>query len=865
MTTDFYTNVVQYGKVFRVNGYDAEGNRKRYIDAKYKPYMFTPSSNENAEYRTLTGEPVEKKIFNDTKLANDHIKQYLGVSGIKMYGMDNWVYPYIYDNFGLNIKHNTEFVKTANLDIEVMADGGFPRPEVADKMVTAITVRSRGVAYVFGLHSYNPQKLRDINIEPSRNVKYMNCGDEVTLLTEFLKFWNEQDFDIVTGWNVNGFDIPYIINRMKKVLRAGDVNQLSPWRLIRDREVTIFNRQQTFYSLDGITILDYLEMYRKFCPGSRESFKLDYIGKYEGVDVTKFDYEALGYKNLHDLYERNYDLYIHYNIIDTEVVDNLEAKLKLIQLVMTMSYNSGLNYQDAMTTVRLWDVTIHGYLMSKKIVIPGRINRLGDHDGIEGAYVKEPEVGQHKWVCSFDVNSLYPSLIRQCNISPETLITTLRDVNVESLLNAEEADFDTQIQFIIRKLKETGASVAASGCIFDNEVQGFYPYLMEYYYGERTRYKDMLKAAKKKLAVLKEKKAPESQIQQVERDIATYDMFQYSFKIMLNSAYGALSNKGYRWYDTRLSSSVTKTGQLTIRWIERDINKYLNELLETGDRKYVIYCDTDSAYVRLDKLVEQRWSHLTDSEIVDKIDAFCKEQIEPAIERSFERFTALLNHRENVLVMKREAIADKGIWTGKKRYILNVWDMEGFRYDKPKLKIQGIEAVKSSTPRAAREYIKQGLDIIMNSTKEDFLKFMATKRREFATLGFEEVAFPRSVNNLYAYRPQAGDTKHYGKKCPIHVRAALTFNHLVRMKGLSDDIKLIEDGEKIKFSAMVMPNPGGEDVFGTTGELPKQLGMDRYIDYRKQFEKGVVDPIRSICDAIGWPVEHRATLEDLFL
>ncbi len=859
----FYTSVDEDRGTFLFRGY-LDGKRAHYKDKSFKPYLFIPSK-EDTEYKTLQGEPVEKVVFKNSWEAKEYQKRYEGMPSYPIYGMSNWVYPYIYDQFGINIPHNAALITIANLDIEVMSNEGFPNPKDASKKVTAITVRSRGTAYVFGLHAYNPQRLRDEGIEPAKNVKYLRCADEKDLLDKFLSFWKALDPDIVTGWNVNGFDIPYLINRIAKVWdNDQEALRLSPWGKIEWRTVEIFKKEQLFAKIVGITILDYLEMYKKFVPGSRESFKLDYIGKYEKVDVVKFDYEELGYKNLHDLYQRNYDLYIHYNIIDTEVVDNLEAKLKLIQLVITMSYNSGLNFQDAMTTVRLWDVTIHGYLMTKGIVVPPTTRRSDKYDGIEGAYVKDPVIGLSEWVCSFDVNSLYPSLIRQCNISPETYITTISKVTVDSLLNSDPAyqiDLDAPPSAMLEALRKNGASLCGTGCIFDNAVQGFYPYLMEYYYGERTKYKRQLKDAKNQLKALKEIKGNLKDIEKLERDVSTFDMLQYSFKIMLNSAYGALSNKGYRWFDPKLSESVTKSGQLTIRWVERDINAHLNKLLGTVDQKFVIYCDTDSAYVRLSELVKARWSDLPASQIVDKVDEFCKTVIEPIIEESFARFTKHFNHRENVLVMKREAIAAKGIWTAKKRYILNVWDMEGFRYDSPQLKMQGIEAVKSSTPSAAREFIKEGLKVIMNGTKTEFITFMTEKRAEFETKPYGEVAFPRSCNNLTGY---TNSTFIYNKGCPIHVRGALMFNHVVTKMGLQDEIKLIENGDKIKFCHL-KPNPTGENVFATTGDLPKQLKMESYINYKMQFEKGVVDPIRAICDAIHWPVEHTPSLQDLFI
>jgi DNA polymerase elongation subunit (family B) len=861
----FYTSVVQHRNKILFRGY--ENGRRTTFAKHYKPYLFLKNPRASGEYKTLKGEPCERMEFESMWEARDWMKKYQGVAGFDIYGMTNWVYPYIYDNFGQNIKCDTSAVRIANLDIEVDASSGFPRPEEASKVVTAITVRFRGTAYVLGWREYNPKELTILGIKPNDNVKYVRCTNEEDLLRKFLRMWEEIDPDIVTGWNVNGFDVPYMINRLARILGEEDAARMSPWGMIEWREVEIMGRTQKFATMVGITILDYLELYKKFCPGSRESFKLEYIGKYEELETTKFNYHELGYKDLTDLFERNFSLYIHYNIDDTGVVEKLEQKLKLIALVITMSYNSGMTYSDALTTVRLWDVTIHGYLMSKNIVIPQPKPKSSSYEGIEGAYVKDPVVGLSRWVVSFDVNSLYPSLIRQCNISPETYVTTVGGITVDNLLDSywerDPHTLTSSLYNLLKRAKENGAGICATGCVFDNEVEGFYPHLMSHFYSERVRYKGLLKDAKKKLKELeKSGKGTPEQLEKLHNDIASYDMYQYSFKIMLNSAYGALSNEAYRWFDPKLSESVTKSGQFTIRWVERALNKWLNEYCNTKDHKFVVYCDTDSAYLRLDLIVDKLWPDKLPQEIVGLLHDFCEERIQPVINQAFKELGDHLNHRQHVLEMKREAIADKAIWTAKKRYIMNVWDMEGTRYDEPKLKMQGIEAVKSSTPRAAREYIKEALKVIMTKTEKDFIDFMETKRVEFAKLSFDEIAFPRSCNNLAKYRD---DTTIYQKGCPIHVRGALVFNHFVKAKALHNEIKLIEEGDKIKFCHMITPNPAGENVFASTGELPEKLGLTNYINYRTQFDKGVVDPLKAIADAIGWNVEHVPSLDDLFI
>lgn len=856
---NFYTNVTPVKNQLLVRGYK---NGKRFSErVNYKPYLFVPS-NTPSEYRTLQGKHVEQIRFESMYAAREFASKYEDVSNFNIYGMSTWAYPYIFDTYGTNIPHDPKTIRVGNIDIEVMADGGFPNPQVAEKVITTITVRFKGKNLVFG-HDSRPF------VPNNSNTIYIKGTSEEDMLLKFLDVWqNKLDLDIITGWYCNLFDIPYIINRLTRLFGEKTASRLSPWGQINWRTIVVQGREQRFATLVGMTVLDYIELYQKFCPGGREAYTLDYIGKYEHVETTKLDYKSLGYKNLHDLWERNYQLYVEYNIDDVGTVDALDRKLKLIALVITMSYNSGLNYADAMTTVRLWDVTIHGYLMKNKIVIPPQPKMDSSYGGIEGAYVKDPIPGMYKWVVSFDVNSLYPSLIRQCNISPETYITTINGLTVDQFLNSvdgyasTEGDGKAVPVDVFIKLLEQNAGICATGCVFDNEILGFYPALMAFYYNERVKYQALKKDASSRLAALKKAKAPKSEIVVVEEEVSSYDMLQYSFKIMLNSAYGALSNAAYRWFDPKLSESVTKTGQLTIRWIQRDINKYLNARLGTENIDYVCYVDTDSNYISFEKLVERECVGFTKTQIVDYLDELCNNELQAVIDQSFAALQKHLNHKQLVLKMKREAIGSKAIWTAKKRYMMNVEDLEGERFDPPKLKMQGIEAVKSSTPRAAREMIKEGISIMMNHDELTFHQFIKQSREKFASLPFEDIAFPRSCNNIAKY---SDNQSVYAKGCPIHVRGALVFNHMIRKAGLQNEIKEIAEGDKIKFAHLITPNPSTSSVISTTGDLPIQLGLDNYIDFNTQFQKSLVEPLSTIANTLGWTTESVPSLEQFLI
>ena len=350
---------------------------------------------------------------------------------------------------------------------------------------------------------------------------------------------------------------------------------------------------------------------------------------------------------------------------------------------------------------------------------------------------------------------------------------------------------------------------------------------------------------------------------QLENEISRYKNLQLAKKVQLNSAYGALGNEYFRFFDIRQAEAITLSGQLAIRWIEKKLNIYMNKLLKTENIDYVIASDTDSIYLHLGPLVEKVFKGKDKEEIVNLIDKACSDKIEPYIDKSYQELADYMNAYDQKMQMKREVIADKGIWTAKKRYILNVWDSEGVRFAEPKLKMMGIEAVKSSTPMSCREKIKEALKIIMAGNETEFQAFNAKFKEEFSTLSFEDVAFPRGVSELTKYDSKSS-TSLYPKGTPIHVRGSLLYNHMLRQKKLEKKYQAIRDGDKIKFCYMKMPNPLQENVFSVLNVLPKEFGMEKYIDYDTQFEKAYIEPLKIIVNTFGWNPEPVSSLMGFF-
>jgi DNA polymerase elongation subunit (family B) len=829
----FYTHAHLHFDNILLRGY--EGGQRIFEKIPCKPYLFVHNNNPNnvdeIEFRNLKGDPVKRIDFDSPKDARDFVKQHGEISNFDIYGMTQFVYPFINDYYAGEIDYDPKQISIVNIDIEVAADQGFPDIETAEKEITAITMKKDNIYVVLGCGDF---------VNTNENVKYYKCKDEETLLIKFLDLWRMRWFqpDVVTGWNVEYFDIPYIINRVRRLLGNEMAKKISPWGLIEERSVEKYGVEQKSYIPVGITVLDYLQLYRKFTFTNQESYRLDHIAHIE-LGERKLDYSE--YESLFDLYKKNYQLFIEYNIKDVDLVGRLDDKLKLIEQVFAIAYDAKVNFSDAFTSVRLWDVIIHNYLINQRIVIPQN-KRTHKDEQIVGAYVKDPLLGMHDWVVSFDLNSLYPHLIMQYNISPETFVEQLSPFpSIDKLVN-KTSDYEYCDAW----------SYAANGAVYRKDKQGFLPTLMEKMYNDRVVFKERMIEAKK----AQEVSPSEDNVKLIARN---HNM-QLAKKIQLNSAYGALSNEYFRWYDDVLATSITLSGQLSIKWIEKKINEFMNKVCKTKEVDYVIASDTDSIYVKMADMVKLL---NTDDQmfIVGAIDAFCEQKVQPFIDKCYQELAVYMNAYAQKMQMKRESIASKGIWTAKKRYILNVWNNEGVQYSEPKLKMMGIEAVRSSTPQACRDNIKKAMGVIMSKTEDDMIKFIADFRQDFKKLSFEEVAFPRGCKNLSKWNDKQDI---YKSGTPMHVRASLVYNNLLKKEGLVNRYPLIQDGDKIKFCYMTLPNPFRENVIACHHNLPRQLDLDKYIDYELQYNKAFVEPIKTILDAIGWQVEKRNTLDQFW-
>ena len=830
LASSFYTNVVEHKGKLLIRGVN---NGQSYLSRiNYSPTLYLPTK-EQSKFKTLDGINLKSKRFDSISKAKHFYQEYNGIPEYKIYGMNRYNYQYIADEYKGEMRWNKDYIKLFTLDIETTCENGFPDPDTAKEKIICITVKNHTNKQIltWGTGDFISKKV---------NVTYVKCQNEKHLLLEFLKFWCKNHPDIVTGWNVKFFDIPYLMNRMRFMFDNDTINKMSPWNYVNADRIQLGQKNQQYWNILGVSVLDYFDLYKKFTYVRQESYKLNYIAKVE-LGESKLDNP---YETFKDFYTKDYQRFVEYNIQDVELVDRLEDKMKLIELCLTMAYDYKVNYTDVYSQVRCWDTLIYNHLLTKDIIIPPREDQIKDSQ-YEGAYVKDPQLGLHNWIVSFDLNSLYPHLIMQYNISPETFLgVEPKAVGVENFLDEK---------LNLKWAKDRNVTIAPNGAMFKRDKHGFLPELMEKMYTERVVYK------KKSIEAKKEFQKTKDPI--YKNEISRCHNIQMAKKISLNSAYGAIGNQYFRYFDVKQAEAITLGGQLSIRWIERDVNRFMNKILNTDNVNYIVASDTDSIYLKLDKLVEKVCKDKTPQQITDFINKAAEEKIQKVIDDSFENLAKYVNAYQQKMIMKREAIANKGIWVAKKRYMMNVFDEEGIRFDIPKLKIMGVEAVKSSTPEVCRGKIKDAIRVIMNDSEDALIKFVTDFKKVFKTLSPEEVAFPRSCNNINKY---VDSNSIYKKGTPIHVKGALIYNYHLHKHKLEFKYPIIKGSDKIKFLMLKRPNPIKDTVISFSSRIPYEFDLHKYVNYDLQFQKTFTDPLKFILDSIGWKLEREATLEAFF-
>ena len=829
---NFYTYARHYGNDILFRGVK---DGKRFTARRgFQPTLFVKSQ-EKSKYKSIFGENVSPMKFPTNKEATAFFDSYKDVDNFPIFGQNYYAYQYITENYPGEIQWDANKMAIYSIDIETTSEGGFPNVDSPSEKVLVITLQNNNTKKIttFGLGEFTPTH------ETSKyDVDWIGCKDEYTLLKTFVEWWEENTPDIITGWNSNLFDMPYLITRVQRVLGDDEHKRFSPFKLINKRPIRFANREMTAFEITGVAQLDYLDLYKKFTYVTRESYKLDFITE------TELGHKKLesGFETFKEFYEGDWNRFVEYNIIDTVLVDELEDKMKLIELAITMAYDAKCNFGDVFSAVRTWDSLLYNHLWEKDIVIHqggGRKDRQ-----IEGAFVQEPVPGSYEWVASFDATSLYPSILMQHNMSPETIVPGFKyDVSVDDQLDRYQLD----------KLKEKNYTMAGNGSCYTREKKGLFPEIVQKFFNDRLKYKKLMQKAQKDFQ--------ETGALHHKNEISKYNNFQMARKIQLNSLYGALANQYFRFYDDRIAEGITMSGQLVIRDTAKALDKYMNKVCGTEDEMYSFYSDTDSCYVTCKNLVDNFFPDKDVDKVVGLLDKIGTEKIEPAIAQAMTKLGNYTNAFEHKIDFKREVIADKGVFVAKKRYALNVLDDEGLRLKDPKLKVMGLEIVRSSTPAPIRDSLKEAVRLILTSDEEHLQKYIAEAQKHFNTLTAEDIAFPRGCNNLKKYTSTADV---YQKGTPIHVRGSLLYNKLLKDKSLNLKYENIQEGDKIKFLYLKEPNSLHENTIAFVTKLPKEFEITKYVDYDLIFQKAFIDPLENILKPIGWNTEPQATLEDLF-
>ncbi len=834
----FYTNVALIGNNMHMR-YVENGVRKQ-GKFRFSPELFI--SHPNGDYVDLKGKPYKSKTVKSVYDARQYVKDY-SVDGNTICGNPKPEFEFIDKFFKEDVSFDQELINIVYLDIEVFTDGTFPDPSESKFPINAISLRTRGVTYAFGL-------------------TYEGCGDfvndrddiivqlydnEETLLSKFIQLWTELEIDVISGWNSTTFDLPYICGRIEKVLGEDSIRKLSPFNNVyAGTKQNSFGQRELFYVIKGISQLDYLALYKKFTFVNRESYKLDFIAEVElgdhKEDISEFD-------NLFDLYEKDFQLFMDYNIKDTELVERLDDRLKFMDIALTLAYFSKVNYEDIFSPMRYWENIIQNYLYSEKIVVPYEKTVSEKTAKFEGAYVKSPITGKHEFMVSFDFTSLYPYIIRTFNISPET-IEYQKPMTIEDILNQQK-----DLSEDYRK----DVAVAANGVRFSRNRTGFIPTLVKRMLDLRVDSKKAMISTRQEIERLKET-GEKSRISELEKKaVALYNM-QLVAKVAANSFYGICGLKYFRFYDIRLAEAVTYSGQAVNRFVENYLNNYLNETFKTDNLDYAAYMDTDSIYFRLDEIVKKVMPNKSREEQNKFVQKVGYTKLSEKIDEAVDKFNKYLNVHEEVLNMKIEAVGS-GVFIAKKKYVMSIVHMEGVDYATPKIKMTGVEAVKSSTPAPAREALTDCAKIVVQGTEEELIEYVAEFSKKWYSLTPEEIALPTSIKGIRKYH--RGENQ-YKLGCPIHVRAGINYNYWLKSHKLENYYSDIKDGAKVKYVFLKDQNYTKENVIAFPNRLPKELELHDRVDFDAMWERAFISPLKIMLEPIKWHYEKRVNLMSLF-
>jgi len=831
-----YLNVTQVGRDVIYHRYIEDGERKE-ERINFRPFLGVDASpGAKTSFTTIHGKPIEHRVFESISEMRNWKKE--NGDYIDIHGDISPLYQFIALNYPGQVLPQMNHMRIFNLDVEVQCTKGFPKPEDAAWPISALTVEEiiSGKITAFGY--------KENYIPTEDDVTYIFCEDEKDLIIKFVDFWSSAYPDIYTGWNTEGFDIPYIVTRINKIMPTNYVLQLSPIRKVSAHKYTDnFGNEQIGYSIEGIVHYDYKNLYEKFCVEPREQKSLSYIAKVELGD-DKLDYDG----PLNELYENDFQTYMSYNIKDVRLVTAIDKKRNYLALAITMTYMAKCDFKDVFGTVGIWDAYLYNILLSKKILAPPKKSNIKGQ--FPGGFVEDPRRGLNYWVMVRDIASSYPNSIITYNMSPETIVDEsilpdeLKNIamqfgNIESCL-----DPDVLMERVQPVLDRYDVCMAPNGTFYRRDKIGFIPEIVAEIFAGRKGAKRSIK----ELDVLE--KTPD-----IKNQIASLDAIQGAFKVFMNSLYGAMSNEWFRYFDLRIAAAITSAGQTSVRGAARYIEKKLPDVKN-------IYTDTDSVFLDMVPTLNKRFGdELPDNEtVVHFLLKYSDMVLDPVLKEFFNKLTDGLNTKQKTLTMEHESISNVCLFREKKMYAMRLLENEGtFYFDKTKLKIKGIEVVRTSTPQFVRDALKRTLELIFETADQKAVKdYLDSQHVIFKTLPFEKVAFPRGVNEFNKYIGQT-------KGVPLAPRAAIVFNKFVKMMNLEDKYQLIHEGDKVKYCYLKEPNRVGSNAIACLDKFPVEFDRMCPIDYDLQWEKAYMNPMEKIFELIGWSMNNKAvSLEDFF-
>lgn len=841
----FYTNIARLGNAILLRGYD--DNNKMFFKKieDFDPKIYLPSKSGNSKFKTLDGKPLDPYQTGSISEISEFLNKFKKVNNFDYFGMENWIINFSVDYFPNKIEYDYNLIRWAFFDIETTCEDGFPNVEIANEEILIVSFFYDNMYHIFSTKKYGEFK-------PEKdNINSFTYDTEEEMLKGVIDFWSKHSFDIVSGWNSDFFDIPYLVNRIEKILGKDWVKKLSPWGLVKKITIPTLKGDLDSYEIVGVNHIDYLAAFKKFSLVQAENYKLDTIGNLE-LGMKKLDYSE--FESMRELYRQDFQKFGNYNLRDNEILVGLEKKRKILELITSLALNSKVNLIDTFKQTVMWDSIFYNYLLERGIVVPKKERHSRDQ-AIPGGFVKDVKPGMYDWIMSFDLDSLYPHLMMQYNISPETMVN-VNEVDIQDLIQEKQLE-------ILHECHKNNLTLAGNGVTFTNKFRGFIPELMDVMYQERKAFKDKMLEVKKYLEANRESLSKE-EIERLSNEVSRLNMYQNVRKIQLNSAYGSLAQVGFRFFMYELASAITLSGQLTIQFIEKRLNKILNKWFNTTDVDYLLAADTDSIHLDMHRLVDsfiQKKPDASKDEITDFLMKVANNKIQPELEKIFVDLREYMNAYEQKMRMKLENVVERGIYLAKKKYIYSVLDSEGVRYEKPSLKIMGLELVKSNTPAFCRKKMKEACNVIINKSQADIIKYIDETKAEFMALPFEDIAYPQGVNHISKYTDKSG---HYVSGTQIYARGAIVYNKLLKQKGLEKKYESIGDGDKIKYCYLKMPNPIGENIISVPFALPKEFELHEFIDYETQFEKTFMNPVKRITDAVGWETEEKDSLESFF-